>query len=48
MYYMKKTVQVKLDDKTLLELKKEADARSHSISSMVRFIVKEFLKTLRG
>jgi len=45
---MKKTVQVKLDEEVIEELKKEAEVKGHSLSSLIRLVVKEFLKTLRG
>lgn len=45
---MKKTVQVKLNEADIEELKNVATRKGHNLSSMIRLLVKEFLKTIKG
>lgn len=43
MYYMKETVQVKLDQEDRKKLKKKAEEKGHTLSSLIRHLVKKFL-----
>ena len=38
------TIQVKLPEQDIKKLKKEAEKKGHTLSSLVRFIIKVFLK----
>ncbi len=48
MYYivciMKKTIQTKLEEEDYKELIKEANKTGHTLSSLIRFIIKRFIK----
>jgi len=44
---MKKTVQAKLDKSDIKKLSDEAKKKGHTLSSLVRLIVKKFLATLK-
>ena len=47
MYYvviMKETMQVRIDEKDAKKLKKKATEKGHSVSSMIRFLIKKFLE----
>ena len=45
---MKKTIQVKLEEADVERLKAEAKGKGHSVSSLVRLIIKEFFNPIRG
>lgn len=41
---MKKTIQTRLDKEDIKQLEKIAETEGHTLSSLVRYIVKLFLK----
>lgn len=44
---MKKTIQVKLDEEDVKRVRDEAKARGHTVSSLLRYIVAQYLKKLK-
>lgn len=44
---MKQTIQVKLDHEDVADLKKTAEANGHTVSSILRFIVKKYLTMVK-
>ena len=44
---MKKTVQSKIPEEEIKKLEIEAKRTGHTVSSIIRFLVKEFLRTLK-
>jgi len=44
---MKKTIQTKLDESDIKKLSNEAKKKGHTLSSLIRHIVKKFLTTIK-
>ncbi len=41
---MKKTVQVKLEEADVTTLKRLAEDKGHTLSSFIRFVIRQFIK----